>query len=133
MNTRRVKILNLCHAIVASKVQHDVEMTNGTVEIVDPKTNLPIRFITIRFLNVLFGKAIKPLLAQRDRVLVHNQLEEKLKTDETLWKYFISECNSEKEIHGVNAFPSLEIKNYRGIFLHFQKINGHKLPISLSN
>ena len=105
-----MKKLNLCHAIAASKARHDVEVANGTVEIVDSETNLPIPFITIRFLNVLFREAIKPLLAQCGRVLVRNQLEEKLKTDETLWKCFISEYNNEKEIYGVNSFPSPEIK-----------------------
>ena len=128
-----MKKLNRCHAIVASKGRHDVEVANGTVEIVDPKTNLSIRIITIRFLNVLFGEAIKSLLGQRGRVLVRNQLEEKLKTDKTLWKCFISEYNSDKDIYGVNTFPALEIKQDPSIFLHFQKISGHELSISLSS
>ena len=48
-NTRRMKKIALCHAIVAAKGRHDVEVANGTAEVVDPKTNSPIRFITIRF------------------------------------------------------------------------------------
>ena len=43
----------------------------------------------------------------------------KLKNDETLWKCFISEDNSDKEIYGVNTFSSLEIKQDPSIFSTF--------------
>ena len=107
-NSRRLSKYNLCNGIVAAKGQNDVNAANGKIEIIDPKTSKPIRFISIRFLNVLFGEAIKPLLANRGQVLGRNQLEEKLKTDQKLWTTFIQEYNSDQEIYGENTFPSLE-------------------------
>ena len=105
---RSLSKLNLCHAIVSAKGQHDVEMANGTFEVIDLKTNSPTHFVTIRFLNVLFGEAVKPLLAQRGQILGRNQLEEKSKTDQNIWTTFIQEYNSDQEIYGENTFPSLE-------------------------
>ena len=37
MNARRIKKPNLCHAIVTAKGEHDLEVANGTIEIVDHK------------------------------------------------------------------------------------------------
>ena len=107
-NSRRLSKYNICNAIVVAKGQNDANAANGTIDIIDPKTSKPIRFISIRFLNTLFGETIKPLLANCGQVLGRNQLEEKLKTDQNLWKTFIREYNSEKEVYGENTFPSLE-------------------------
>eukprot|EP00957_Ditylum_brightwellii_P130285 9938358-Ditylum_brightwellii.AAC.1 len=77
-----MKKLNLCQAIVVSKGKHDIAVANGTAEVMDPRTSLPTRFVTLRFLNVLFGEEIQPLLANRGKMLEHNQLQDKLKMDE---------------------------------------------------
>ena len=80
--SRKMRKDNLCHAVVDAKGQYGIGVANGTLEMVDPITNHPIRFVTTRFLNVLFGEVTKPHLACRGRVLIRSKLQEKLKTDE---------------------------------------------------
>eukprot|EP00957_Ditylum_brightwellii_P176081 13407734-Ditylum_brightwellii.AAC.2 len=77
-----MKKLNLCHTIVAAKGKHDIAIANGTTKVTDPRTSLPTCFVTLCFLNVLFGEEIRPLLANRGKILERNQLQDKLKTDE---------------------------------------------------
>eukprot|EP00957_Ditylum_brightwellii_P113051 8620491-Ditylum_brightwellii.AAC.1 len=62
---RHMKKLNLCQAIVVAK--HDIVVANGTAKVTDPRTSLPTHFATLRFLNVLFGEEIWPLLANRGK------------------------------------------------------------------
>ena len=117
--SRKIRKDHLCHEIVDAKGQYDIGVANGTLEMVDPITNHPIRFVTTRFLNVLFGEAMKPHLACRGRVLIRSELEEKLKTYEAMWKCFISEYNTDSDIYVADAFPSLEIKQDAGVFTKF--------------
>ena len=117
--SRKMRKDHLCCGIVDAKGQYDIGVANGTLEMVDPITNHPIRFVTTRFLNVLFGEVMKPHLACRGRVLTRSELQEKLKTDEAMWKCFISEYNTDSDIYAADAFPSLEIKQDPGVFTKF--------------
>eukprot|EP00957_Ditylum_brightwellii_P196748 14990274-Ditylum_brightwellii.AAC.1 len=94
---RRMNKLNLCQAIVVAKGKQNIAVLNGTTKVMDPRTSLLTCFATLRFLNVLFGEEIQPLLANQGKILEHNQLQDKLKTDEVLWRKFIVEYNSDKE------------------------------------
>eukprot|EP00957_Ditylum_brightwellii_P002484 190343-Ditylum_brightwellii.AAC.1 len=69
-------------AIVVAKGKHDILVANGTAKVMDPRTSLPTRFVMLRFLNILFGKEIRPLLVNRGKIPERNQLQDKLKTDE---------------------------------------------------
>ena len=104
---------------MAAKGRNNINAANGTIEIIDPKSNKPIRFISIRFLNTLFGEIIKPILANRGQVLGHDQLQEKMKSDQNLWTTFIREYNSKKEVYVENTFPSLEFNQDAKDFQEF--------------
>eukprot|EP00957_Ditylum_brightwellii_P153177 11659172-Ditylum_brightwellii.AAC.1 len=58
-----MKKLNLCQAVVVAKGKHDIVVANGTAEVKYPRTSLLTCFVTLRFLNVLFGEEIWPLLS----------------------------------------------------------------------
>ena len=108
--SRKMRKDHICHSVVDAKGQYDIGVANGTLEMVDPITNRSIRFVTIRILNVLFGEAMKPHLVCRGRVLIRSKLEEKLKTDEAMWKCFFSEYNTGLDVYAADLFPPLEIK-----------------------
>ncbi len=49
--------------------EHEKFVTNGTVELINPSTNIPLHFNTKRCINVIFGAFMLPKLAERGRVL----------------------------------------------------------------
>lgn len=106
MKYRSLNKARVCDEIVKGKVIYDKKVRFGTLEVIDPKTNLPLCFNTKLFLNVLFSEAIRPLLATRGASLTKQELQEKLSTDQELWEVFIVEYNTMKQSYGTNAYPS---------------------------
>jgi hypothetical protein len=81
---RRLAKQPLCKAIVQWKGEHDKSVANGMVELVNPSTNMPLRFNMKRFINVMFSHTMLPQLAKRGRVLTAGDLEDGKRTDQDL-------------------------------------------------
>eukprot|EP00957_Ditylum_brightwellii_P087911 6694606-Ditylum_brightwellii.AAC.1 len=99
-----MKKLNLYQAIVVVKGKNNIMVANGTAKVTYLRTSLPAHFVTLRFLDVLFGEEIQPLLANCSKIIDHNQLQDKLETDEVLQHKFIVEYNLSKETYASDAF-----------------------------
>lgn len=85
---RRLAKQPLCEAIVQWKGEHDRSVANGTVELINPSTNMPLRFNMKRFVNVMFGHIMLPQLAKRGRVLTAGDLEDGKRIDQDLFQNF---------------------------------------------
>jgi hypothetical protein len=90
---RRLAKQPLCEAIVQWKGEHDRSVANGTVELINPSTNMPLRFNMKRFVNVMFGHTMLPQLAKRGRVLTAGDLEDGKRTDQDLFQNFLVQYN----------------------------------------
>jgi hypothetical protein len=73
---RRLAKQPLCKAIVQWKGEQDRSVANGMVELVNPSTNMPLRFNMKRFINVMFSHTMLPQLAKRGWVLTAGDLEQ---------------------------------------------------------
>ena len=59
-------------------------------------------------MNILFSKKIKLLLARRDKSLNKKELENnKLATDQVLYKGFVDEYNTDRPSYGADSFPGI--------------------------
>jgi hypothetical protein len=90
---RRLAKQPLCKAIVQWKGEHDRSVADGMVELINPSTNMPLRFNMKRFINVMFGHTMLPLLAKRGQVLTAEDLEDGKRTDQVLFHNFLIQCN----------------------------------------
>eukprot|EP00957_Ditylum_brightwellii_P020223 1525597-Ditylum_brightwellii.AAC.1 len=117
---QRMNKLNLCQAIVVvAKGCNDIVVANRTAEVIDPRTRLPAHFVTLNFLNVLFGKEIWLLLANCGKMLDYTQIQDKLKTDEILWHSFSVEYNLSKKAYASDAFSFVGVNQDASIFTCF--------------
>lgn len=106
---RRLAKQPLCEAIVQWKGEHDRSVANGTVELINPSTNMPLRFNMKRFINVMFGHTMLPQLAKRGRVLTAGDLEDGKRTDQDLFQNFLVQYNdSGKSSYSHHAFEYVD-------------------------
>jgi len=83
----------LCEAIVQWKGEHDESVANGTAELINSLTNMPLRFNMKRFINVIFGTIMLPQLAERGRVLTAGDHEDRKTTDQDFFRRFLVQYN----------------------------------------
>eukprot|EP00957_Ditylum_brightwellii_P203368 15334333-Ditylum_brightwellii.AAC.1 len=55
---RHMKKLNLSQVIIVAKGYSNIEAAMVTTEVTDPRTSLLTHFVTLHFINVLFGEKI---------------------------------------------------------------------------
>lgn len=122
---RRLAKQPLCEAIVQWKGEHDRSVANGTVELINPSTNMPLRFNMKRFVNVVVGHTMLPQLAKRGRVLTAGDLEDGKRTDQDLFQNFLVQYNdSGKPSYSHHAFEYVDDFAALLISLHSQPQNG---------
>lgn len=111
-NKRRARQMSkhtLCESIVAWKGEHDESVANGTAELINPSTNMPLRFNMKRFINVIFGTVMLPQLAERGRVLTAGDLEDGKKTDQDLFTHFLVQYNDADNLsYASHAFEQVD-------------------------
>ena len=106
---RRLAKQPLCEAIVQWKGEHDRSVANGTVELINPSTNMPLRFNMKRFVNVTFGHIMLPQLAKNGQVLTAGNLEDGKRTDQDLFQNFLVQYNdSGKPSYSHHAFAYVD-------------------------
>ncbi len=88
-HVRRLAKQPLCDAIVQWNGEQDRSVANRTVVLINPSTNMPLRFNMKRFTNVMFGHTMLPQLAKRGRVLTAGDLEDGKMTDQDLFQNFL--------------------------------------------
>ena len=94
--------------IVQYRAGKEHQKVHGSLEVIIPGTDQVLVINVKRFMNVMFGSIIKPLIARRGQSLVRRQLEDEEKTDQGLCERIIVEYNSDKLEYGAGAFPYLE-------------------------
>jgi hypothetical protein len=108
-HARRLAKQPLCKAIVQWKGEQDRSLANGTVELINPSTNMLLRFNMKRFINVMFGHTMLPQLAKRGRVLIAGDLEDGKRTDQDLFLNFLVQYNdSGKPSYSHHAFEQVD-------------------------
>ena len=85
----------MANALVTYRAGKEQQEVSGTLEVTD-KNNIPIRFNTKRYLNVLFSEVMKPQLARRGKSLNKQQLQDKLATDQEFFFGFLDKYNTDK-------------------------------------
>jgi len=106
---RQMLMQPLCEAIVQWKGEHDKSVANGTAELIDPLTNMPLHFNIKRFINVIFGTIMLPQLAESGRVLTAGDLEDRKKTDQDLFTPFLVQYNDADNLsYASHAFEQVD-------------------------
>jgi hypothetical protein len=100
----------LCKAIVQWKADHDKPVADGTVALlINPSTDLPLRFNMKRFVNIIFGHIMLSQLARHGRVLTTGDLEDGKKTDQDSFQFFLGEYNNKDNLsYSQHAFEQVD-------------------------
>ena len=118
----------LCEVIVQWKADHNKSVVDGTVELINPSTNSPLRFNMKRFVNVIFGHIMLPQLAKCGRVLTAGDLKDGKSTNQDLFHTFLEEYNSEETYPTPNMLSNKWMTLLMLLIsLHFQSQNGKTL------
>ena len=86
------------------KGEHDESVANGTAKLINPLTNMPLRFNMKRFINVIFGTIMLPQLAECGRVLTAGDLKDRKKTDQDLFTRFLVQYNDADNLSYISCF-----------------------------
>jgi len=129
---RSMKKLTLCDALVTLFLNRVKGNGNGN----EPMTNngKPIHWNVARYLNVMFGSKIAPLLATRGELLDKDDLDAGVRIDEKIFLSLLDEYNDESneaygqaayELNGLkdpNDFDQYPSGNWEGAKKYFQNL-----------